>query len=341
MSACARGASASGNTSATATVTLPLAASSAMVRKTATLRIAAVPAENGIPSWCADGSAMVTMRVLPPRSSIESGSAPLPAASKTASTGAPSARTRATRPSPYTTGVAPSDAKSAWLAALPVAYGDAQARQLHGDAAHDASAAVDQQHLAALHGQRVEHAGGGLAGDRQRGGQLPREALGLLGHDRGHRQLGVGAALGQAEDLVAGGELGHAGADLVDHAGELDAEQRRQRRAKHRLHGAGAHLGVEQIHADRAHAHAHLAAAGVRLGRLGRVEHLGAAESIDLHGLHVVPPYAKVCVAAAPDALLSRPWMWMHRYRIRFLTSSILMSSSYQEASWASHSTYS
>src|SRR5205823_13930316 len=88
----------------------------------------------------------------------------------------------------------------------------------------------------------------------------------------------------------------------------------------------------EQIHADRAHAHAHLAAAGVRLGRLGRVEHLGAAESIDLHGLHVVPPYAKVCVAAAQDALLSRPWMWMHRYRIRFLTSSILMSSSYQEA---------
>src|SRR5207245_11493691 len=121
----------------------------------------------------------------------------------------------------------------------------------------------------------------------------------------------------------------------------LDAEQRRQRRAKHRLHGAGAHLGVEQIHADRAHAHAHLAAAGVRLGRLGRVEHLGAAESIDLHGLHVVPPYAKMCVAAAPDALLSRPWMWMHRYRIRFLTSSILTSSSYQEASWPSHSTYS
>ena len=49
-------------------VSLPAAASSPNVRSPATLRISGVPDENVTPSWYAAGSAMVTMRVLPPRS---------------------------------------------------------------------------------------------------------------------------------------------------------------------------------------------------------------------------------------------------------------------------------
>ena len=181
----------------------------------------------------AAGSAMVTMReAVPPRSSIESGSAPLPAASYTASMpcGATS-RTRSTRPSPYATRY------RAQLAQEGVVRGGRGAddlgtpghRELHADRAGHARRAVDQQGLALGQFEQAKDPLGGLARHRKGDGLLPGQ-LGRLAHDVGGQGvLGVRAGVGLPEHLVADREPGDTLAQFVDDARQLQARDRRER----------------------------------------------------------------------------------------------------------------
>lgn len=96
--------------------------------------------------------------------------------------------------------------------------GAAEQSELDAHVADDPRTSVDQQRLALLQPQGLEHTERCLAGDRQCGGQLPGQRLGLRCHHGRERQLRVGPGVGPAEDLVSFRQALHALAELVDDA---------------------------------------------------------------------------------------------------------------------------
>ncbi len=98
--------------------------------------------------------------------------------------------------------------------------------QLDGDQPHAAGRAVHDQDVALAHPDQVQGPHGGLAGDHQPAGDLPRHGGRSRHPGVEHRELGQAAAGGEAEDLVADLHPRDAVADLVDHARGVDAGMR-------------------------------------------------------------------------------------------------------------------
>ncbi len=93
---------------------------------------------------------------------------------------------------------------------------------------------------------------GRAPGDRGGGGLLPRELRRAAGELvlAGHGVLGDRAG-GDAEDLVAHGELRHLGADLDDGAGDVAADDRLLRRAQAEDESQQAGLALHEVPACR------------------------------------------------------------------------------------------
>jgi hypothetical protein len=83
---------------------------------------------------------------------------------------------------------------------------------------------------------------------------------------------------------AARGHVGHAVADLVDHAGDVVTGRLRELGTERER--ARAELGIGGADAGRAHPDAHLAGAGMRVGQVDDVQDLGAAEPAELGCLH-------------------------------------------------------
>jgi hypothetical protein len=96
---------------------------------------------------------------------------------------------------------------------------------LRRDDADRSTAAKQQQRLTTLDVQLPEDTGGRLGRTRQRGGIDPRNGVWLAGPDRRRRVLGVASqAEKQSRDAVTDGRTGDTGADSVDGARGLEAE---------------------------------------------------------------------------------------------------------------------
>ena len=135
-------------------------------------------------------------------------------------------------------------------------------------------------------GAVLERVIGGAVGDGQRGRALEVEVGGelddLVGRDR--RALARGVEIGVAHDPVAGCERGDAGADALDHAGELAARRERERRLGLVL--AGDDQRVEEIQADGRDLGHDLARPGDRIGDVREHEVVGGAEAMAENGFH-------------------------------------------------------
>ncbi len=157
--------------------------------------------------------------------------------------------------------------------------------------ANAARAAVHQHLLSGLHVRAVDEAlPGGDHDQRQRRGlahrQVGRLARQQVGVDRGvlrERALQAGHAAGQAVDLVADAKALDAGADGAHDAGQVHAEDGRQRMAGMRR-GAGADLGVERVDAAGGDLDQHLAGPGDRARDLARDE--GRVGGFEDKGVH-------------------------------------------------------
>ena len=125
-------------------------------------------------------------------------------------------------------------------------------RKLDGEARHAAGTALDQDGLARLELQAVlDRAHGGEAGQRDRRGVDVAQRRRFLRHDGAADGdlLAVGAVaagLQHAEHRVADPEVGDAGAERADRAGEVTAEDQRKVGL---LVFAGAHLPVRGVDA--------------------------------------------------------------------------------------------
>src|SRR5260221_13341745 len=162
--------------------------------------------ESVTPKSAAAGSDKVMTRLGPPARAIASARTPLPAASNTAST-APSARTRAARPGPYRTGVAPSSRASV------------------SSCSPTALITLIPRATASCVAMMPEDTDGRLGRAGQRGGIDPRDGVWLAGPDRRRRVLGVPAqAHQQGRDAVPEGRAGDTGPNRVDGACRLEAE---------------------------------------------------------------------------------------------------------------------
>ena len=130
-----------------------------------------------------------------------------------------------------------------------------------------------------LIGEQVQDAVGAVARHGQCGRARPVQAgrLGGEGGRSGERVLGVGAAVGPAQYLVAHLQIVDALAHGVDDPGDLPAGDGGQGGGEDGFHGPGADLAVHRVDADSLYTHADLAGAGLgdvglRLGFL-RVQH--------------------------------------------------------------------
>ena len=151
--------------------------------------------------------------------------------------------------------------------------------ELGGDGADAAARAEDQQRLAGLEVEMLQHAERGLA-DRDDGGR------GLEGHPRGlghrvvqKRVLGVPAGRGDAEDLVAD-RRARAFTGRVHDAGHVEARQNREPDGEDAVHQPAADLRVDRVDGDRADADPDLAGRRLRQVGLRQGQDLGAAVTV-------------------------------------------------------------
>ncbi|GAA4996297.1 hypothetical protein GCM10025734_27850 [Kitasatospora paranensis] len=134
---------------------------------------------------------------------------------------------------------------------------------------------------------------GGEPGEREAAGLGPVERGGLAGEgaDGGGDQFGVGAVFDgvpadEADDLVAGGELGDGAADGLDLAGQVPAHDEREADVEHAVEPALADLPVDGVDAGSADPDEHGVGADLRVGHLGVLDDLGAAVLPDDDGFH-------------------------------------------------------
>nr|WP_254696283.1 hypothetical protein [Lysobacter enzymogenes] len=161
-------------------------------------------------------------------------------------------------------------------------------RQLHRDAAQRAGGAVDEQGVAGADLELAQGGVRGLAGRGQGAGDRPGHGVRLVHQlvDRHRQRFGVTHRRGPAHHFVAGLEAAHAGADLIDHAGELVAEPAREaRRCRRRARQAAAQGNVAGPHAGRAHPHPDFAGGGLRHRQFDRAQHFRRAVAVEHHGL--------------------------------------------------------
>ncbi len=163
--------------------------------------------------------------------------------------------------------------------------------ELHGKARDAAGAALDQDGFAVFEVRRVfdgRHRGEADEPERRRLGMAERG--GLLGDD-GRLDgdlLGIGAfdaLVGHAEHGVAGFEIGDAGADVADDAGEVAAENVRKP-VEFIAAAAAPDLGVGAVDAGRVDIDHHLAGPGLRVRRLAETQHLRPAVARQKHCFH-------------------------------------------------------
>jgi len=300
------------------------------------------PEKRNSPSWVPDDRDGDDARRLPAQLD-RVGIAPLPAASKRASTGAPSARTRATkgrRRYIHRRGAERRQEALVWPACRWRSPGRRRSAPIARRRCPTTPAPRGPAASRRAARQRVEHAVAS-PGDRQRGGPVPREPLGFLATTEAPPARRSAARDKPRISSPAASSVTPA-PTIVDHAA-----------TRCRAAPAAACETPPPWRRSapwRSNRFTPIARTRTRTGRGRRAARASrprgaprAAESNRSHGLMSFLRMRKCLrLPAAPDALLSRPWI------VRctgtesvFLTSSILMSSSYQEASWPSHSTYS
>jgi hypothetical protein len=160
--------------------------------------------------------------------------------------------------------------------------------ELYGDGAHTTCRTVQQQRFAGVNSQQIEHPVCGFTGDRQRNSLVPGEVGRLVGNLGGHRHrvLCVGTRLAPAEYLIADGQPGDPGADLVDDAGHLAAGDGRKGRGEHILQPSLADFVVAAVHPDGYHPKSDLIHTGVRLLNIGPVQYIRAAKLVISDRVH-------------------------------------------------------
>ena len=191
---------------------------------------------------------------------------------------APCARTKSTLPGPQTAvTVAPR--------CLP---------QLHGEVAHAAARAGDEQLAAGSQLRMVlERLDGGAARDRQRGRSREVDAVGYRDQvlvrsddDLGQRTLPAERRQ-RAEDALADEVRRRPAADADDDAGELDADAaRRALEARHQREVAGADLPVQRVEAHGVDPDLERPGRALGLGHVRDVQVVGRAVAVVAQRLH-------------------------------------------------------
>src|SRR5215218_5634540 len=161
--------------------------------------------------------------------------------------------------------------------------------ELYGDRADRTSGSMQEESLAFLELQLVEDAPSRLARDRQADRLGPAHPGRLDCDVPDDRVLGVRAGRRPADYLVTDGELGIF-ADLVHDAGDLEPRRGREGGVDEALEPATADLEVHRVHPGRTNPNPDLPRSGVRLGYVLGPQHLGTAELLEYHRLHVLPP---------------------------------------------------
>ena len=171
----------------------------------------------------------------------------------------------------------------------------ARAGELHREQPDAAGRRVDEQHVAVGDVEQLQHAIGGARADRKAAGGRPvhLRGLGRQGGRVGQRELGVGRRRGEPEHLVADAQRLHALADLVDDAGQLGAEARRQLERVDLGHHAAPHLGLDRVDAGGSHGEADLPGPGLRIGDVDELEDLRAPVPRELDRLRHVSRSAR------------------------------------------------
>ncbi len=178
---------------------------------------------------------------------------------------------------------------------------------LDGKAGDAAGAALDQDGLAGLELRGVLDAGErGDADEAERRSFGVAQRSGLLGDDRGFDRefLGVAAfdaLLSHAEHVVADGEIGHAGAERADHAGEIAAEDVGQCQILIAA-DAAPHLGIGPVHARGVNVDHDLAGSGHRVRRVAIAQHFRSALGCQQHCFHAFPPSRRRILRTAASA---------------------------------------
>jgi hypothetical protein len=154
-------------------------------------------------------------------------------------------------------------------------------------AADPAGGSVDEQRGPAGHAELVKGAGCGLHRDREPGGideperRRDDRAVGQQG------QLGrARVVVGDAENAVPDGDVGHPFPYLVDHARDVAAGRLRELRAER--HRARTQFPVGPADAGRADRDPDLAGTGMRVGQVYDPQDLGASVLVELCCFHDV-----------------------------------------------------
>ena len=149
-------------------------------------------------------------------------------------------------------------------------------RELDRDRADAAAGAEDDQRLAGLQAEVLQHPERRLA-DRDQGGRgLKGQRRGLGNRPVEQGVLAVPAERRHAEHLVAYGR-GGIGPRRVDDARHVPARQHRELDGEDAVHPPAADLGVDRVDGDRADPDPDLAGPWLRDVRVGQRQYIGAA----------------------------------------------------------------